>query len=395
MATESGTQRRFGLMQMAYWGLVGTFTSYIVTLLTVRGYSSAQIGLLTAGTTAGFLIGQTVLGAVADATRKNRRLYILCCVCSFAACMALYFANALWQVAVSMFVLGLFRDPGSCILDSWVIKHYAGEPERFGAIRSRGSVFYAVFMLGYGFVLDALGMDVLPVTNAVFAVLCVVSALSVPELEGAPRERSAGRSGFSSLKGVMSPLMLAAMLLFFLLGLCAQSMLSFMPVVLDGLGGTVSMLGIMYFASAFSEYFFMRGLPFMRAFHVYGRLLISTGLYVLATVLAAFASQPWMLVGTMAVSGAAYGLQLPARREVVARMVPERFQTSVHGVMDMLYSGFGLMMGTAMVGALIDGAGSRAALLLCAGLQLVAACVALAAGAMSRRQIGTGAISGK
>lgn len=386
-------ERRFGLMQATFWAYIGTFFLYIVTLLSARGLSSSQIGYLTALLTVASMVGQPIMGALSDATRRNRAVYIGCCVAEYLAFVALYFSKNLWQMAISIVFIGLMKDPAACVLDSWLIKALPDGTGAYGRLRGMGSIAVAVEGLFYGFLLDHFGLGLMPVAAGITLCLLVAAALTVPELaaESAPHTAEKKTGMTAALRATMTPRLVGVLLFFLVLGVTAQPMYNFMPKVLEMLGGSSRHLGLMYFLNAATEGLFMQGLGSLKKLSAEKRMLLSCVLYASCTALVALCGNLYLSVGLMVINGAAWGLHLPARREMIAQLVSERFQTTMQGMSDMLYAGLGLTIGSALTGNLLDAAGLRTAFLVLAAGEILSTLVLV--GAMRLRKTGDGKVA--
>ena len=368
-------EMRFGWMQVLYWLFIGAFFTYIVTLLDSRGMTGTQVGLLSGMMMCASILGQFLLGGIADASRKNRLIYILSCAATCAAFIGVYLSRDFYLTAVCMILLGLFKEPSAAVLDSWIIKCLDGDASSFGSIRAKGSIAFALEMLVYGWMLDFFGYEIMPWVTLGTLVLLVLSALTVPELsrtetvtEKVHVEKPAASKAIFAM---LTPVLLLFILVSGILGMSIQPVYYFHPLVLQAIGGTTTLLGISYFINAGIEFFFMKGLRCCSRMTAYQRLLLSIGLYVFSTLIMAFTENVYIILIMMGINGAGFGSQLPARRAIVTELVPERFQTTLHGVSDMMFTGLGPMIGNALAGVILDLSGCKAMLLICCAAQMV------------------------
>ena len=98
--------------------------------------------------------------------------------------------------------------------------------------------------------------------------------------------------------------------------------------------------------------------PYSR-FSARQRMLGSGVLYIGSTVMMVLAGSVWMLYLASFINGMAYGILLPARRQLVTEIAPPEAHNRVHALGDMAYLNFGGLVGNQMSGLLIDSKGAR------------------------------------
>ncbi len=363
-AERQALTRKFGLLQMAFWCYIGAFISFLITMMYARGFDARQVAIFIVCQTLASVLGQLVFGRLADHFQRNRLIFLLLAPALLATCYLLYFVEGFGLTCVCFFAAGLVKDPMSAMMDSWQIKSFHGDMSKFGNIRSMGSITYACLMLMLGFVMDAWGFVTIPVLSTAFCVVVMVVAFTLPEVPRIEKEQT-DKKDKKHHKVRLSPVFYIYFGTLLVLGLSVIPVYNMMPRFLFALGGTATQQGIALFLNAGMEFPAMRAYKLIAKFEPPKRLFGCLILYIGSTLMMAFATHYiWILIG-MGISGAAFGTQLVARREMVNLYAPPHMQTTLHSIGDMIYGGLGGMMGNYAAGYLLDTAGAKT-MLVCA-----------------------------
>lgn len=365
-----GQLRRFTALQAIYWSTIATFYAYVITMLLDQGIPSDLVGFLSSVLMLGCLVGQFAVSYISDRLKTCKKVFMAVSLLLQVFCIALYYTeNTLMRYGL-MFLLGFCKQPLGAVLDTWFLKSVTSDMRLYGKTRSGGSIGYSCTSLLYGFLLSRLGYGIMPwvslVSTAVLLWLCAVT----PEAPlTAPVQRR--EVGASAVIKALAPLAL-----FFasitLLGIINTPVYSLFPVILQEYGGTAAYQGLACFLNSGMEAPAM----LMRWERVgfaspNKRLLCAFLLYIACSVVIAYARSVWLVILGFGLTGFAYGMQLHARRELVARKAPAALQSTMHGIGDMLLSGVGGIVGSALLGISLNCFGRVTSLLLCAGLQTV------------------------
>lgn len=259
----------------------------------------------------------------------------------------------------------------------------AGELPAFGIFRAFGSLCFALMSFGAGAALRRLSVGAVPAINAacVLLQLAAVTALR-PALRGgaAVREKaedSGGGGGYLSL--LRSDASLALLLCgLFLIFMVHNNVSSFKANILDSLGADASAVAFLNGVTVVSE------IPVMA---LYGRfsqrsprrlLAVSFAFFLVKIVLITAASSVPMLFAAFALQSLSFGLYSPA----VVDYINERFPYAQAGRAQGLVGNIPVaasVIGSLLVGAMLDNQSLRAALGTLCAVTAVGAALALAA----------------
>ena len=363
--------RRFSALQALYWAYVGSFHSFLLSMLAARGESATMIGVYTALMTLGSCLGQFFVARLCDATGRCRRVFVQVVLALELSCLLLYSVTERWLILILIFAAGFAKQPLGAVLDTWFIRAVGDDMRAFGRMRAAGSLAFALLMLVYGAALNRFGYGIMPWVSAVLLCWLVALCLRTKDTSRAPAagERPRLLSGLSLITGELI-LIFAAL---FFLGAANNSVYNMIPVLLPVLGGTTAHHGLLLFCNAGME------APAMRVnWDRFGlspakRCVLSALLYAVSTLLMGLAGNVWLFIALWCVNGFAFGLGLHARRALVTALAPDEAQTTMHGLGDMMYSGVGPILASVVFGGMLDQGGMRLMLSVAAGLELVSA----------------------
>ena len=361
-------KRGFGLLEMLYWLTYGSFTTYLVSfVMATRGASATIAGLMLALFMASACVGQFVIGGLCDRRQNNRAVFMAGMAMIIALEMAVYFSPNMAMMGVACVCLGFVQPPIGAVLDTWLIRSFPNEPGAYSPIRSLASLAYAVLMAVMGVTIRRFGHGAMPVLSTIFALLGIAVASRMPEVPRVAGDGQTSRVSFRMLPRVVWLFVLAMGIM----GMANIPLLNMNLLILENVGGTVASMGLATAFNTAAEFLVMRfPKPYMR-FTARERLLISCALYIGSTVLMVFSGTVWMLYLASFVNGTAYGLLLPARRQLVTEIAPPEAHNRVHGLGDMAYLNFGGLVGNQASGLLIDSKGVGFMLIASLCVQLV------------------------
>ena len=186
----------YSAIAVLFWLYYCAICSFVSTFLLDRGFTNYRIGLvLTAANLISFFV-QPFLADLSDHSEVfhvHRVFEILTVVLLGAACVLAVPTlgqSALFITFITAISLSMCLQTS---LNALVFRlEEGGHTINFGACRSMGSLFYALFSLVAGFAVNAFGVEVLPLFGIVFAILLFgMLVLSERHLNIAKRELAA------------------------------------------------------------------------------------------------------------------------------------------------------------------------------------------------------------
>ncbi len=362
---------RFAAIQFLFWSGIVTFEAFMVPYLRSVGYTPGRIGPVMGAAFALSVIGQPVLGAITDHVHSPRRLIAVVLVVSGLAVIAVPAVSGVYAALFAVvLVYSVTANSLPAVLDGWIMARQEHNPKvRYGIARGIGSAGFAAGALVFGVVTDRYGVTVIFPSYLVLAVVTAVLALGVPAVKPAALSGSVAADGaplvsgsrpFAHIQRRLSVvlanrayvLMLVSSFLAFV-GLRAA--LTFIPVLIDELGGTLTDVGLAHSIAAMSEipFFFLSVVIFRR---VRGPYLIASILALLGLRLFGYTlltSAPQILLLQLT-HGVTFGLFLAATVEYIHRIAPAEDRSFFQALAPSVYFGIGSITGSWLGGIVIE-----------------------------------------
>ena len=166
---------KYGGLHGTYWMYYGIATSFASVLLLARGYSNGEIGIILAVANVAAVFLQPVVADFADRSKKISLLGFLEASTIFLMVLTLFTyilqqkSAALWLVYVITVAWFITIQP---LFNSLAFKlEETGVHINFGICRSVGSFCYAVLCAFMGTLVEAKGVQVLPVSGEIILLL--------------------------------------------------------------------------------------------------------------------------------------------------------------------------------------------------------------------------------
>lgn len=334
-----------------YFAVVGALTPYWGVYLKSLGYSSQDVGIISAIILATRIIAPNFWGWLADKTQ--RRLQIirtgsgLACAC---------FAGVLLSQRYAWLVLVI-----SCYTFFWhavlpqfeviTLSHLGKQHHRYGQIRLWGSIGFIVSVVGLGWLFDYLTVSVLPLAILSFLTLILLSSLSL----GASKalKHSESPQGFWPL--VLHPAMLSFLAASFLLQLSHGPYYTFYSLYLtENYGYSSTATGLLWALGVLAEIGIFILMPkIMRRVQLRKLLLASFFITSIRWLLIGYcADWLWVLLFAQLLHAFSFGIA----HAVSIDIVRTRFSGGHQGQGQALYSSFSFGAGGAcgaLVGAFV------------------------------------------
>lgn len=381
--------RHYTAMQIGFWAVFAAACIYQSYLLTERGFSDAQSGLLISIRCLSGILCQPLLGGFADRHPQIplRQIVVLSLGLSLAAALVfLLVPLGFGGTAMVLAVMGGLELSSYPLMDSMAIQFInAGMPIRYSLGRGIGSMAYALCCAALGWQVGRFGVESTLYTHAVLLAAEILLVASFPPFRGAAGDSVRPRPTHSALWLLRRNPAFSLMLLAILLGLTGCLPLSnFLLQVVTSRGGTEGDLGLVLFVMGAFElptaFFFQRLYRRLGG----GRLLLVSLFFCLAKAAALFVSgsltgvllaQPLQMLG--------YGLFTPTSVYYVNDSVPLEDQVKGQTLMMVASNGLGGVLGSFFAGQTLELGGPNGMLLFCvascgAGVLLGAASLRLA-----------------
>ena len=244
-----------GLLYCIYFGFVGASGPYFPLLFDHWGMTALQIGALVALSQLIRIVAPPVWGWAADRRGHVRGLLQAGAAIMAAMCLllpqtamlepALRFAGA----AVVMAFLHLAAAGQGPLTESMSLRLSDGDFGRYGRMRVWGSVGFIVTVAGFGPLLDAFGVGLLPFLLAAIACALLLAVRRLPAGGNAPARRRADRLRDEIFKPTMLAFLLASLLMI----LAHAPFYAFFSLYLVHLGYGKTAIGLFWALGVFAE----------------------------------------------------------------------------------------------------------------------------------------------
>jgi PPP family 3-phenylpropionic acid transporter len=359
--------RRIFLAYVVYYGAIGAAYPYLPVFYHDLGLTFEEIGVLTAIQAATQLVLGPIWGALVDRFPRVGITLPAASAVAVAGGFLLFGATDFGSVlAGSMLLFAGLAGIGPT-LDARTLETLGPEGrDRYGQVRSFGSLAFVLVALGVGVLLEAAG------SRSLFWVY--LPALVGTVLITATIRRRGTMRSVSLLRGAGQVLGAAGMPVFFAgftivwTGLAAIN--AFYSIQLVTLGGSTTLVGITWAFGAVIEVPLMYAFPRLSARFGIGRLLVFGALVIgLRGALAALAGDPVLLVLIAPLEGLGFACAFVGGVTYLAARLP----TSVGGTAQGLFSasaGLATIVGSVIGGTVAEAVGIPGLFAVCAAISL-------------------------
>jgi PPP family 3-phenylpropionic acid transporter len=332
-----------------YFAVVGALTPYWGVYLKSLGYSSQDVGFITAIILGTRIIAPNFWGWLADKTQQRLRI-----IRQGSALACVFFAGVLINQHYSWLVLviSLYTFFWHAVLPQFeviTLAYLGSQYQRYGQIRLWGSLGFMAAVVGLGLLFDFLPIRFLPIAILSFLILIWLSSLT---LKAVPVQKTAGSSqAFLSL--VFQPAIICFLLASFLLQLSHGPYYTFYSLYLqEHYHYTSTATGLLWALGVLAEVAIFLLMPkIMHRFNVRSLLLATFLVTALRWYLIGYcADWLWVLLFAQLLHAMSFGVAHAASIEIVR----SQFKGAHQGQGQALYSSLSFGAGGA-VGAIIGG----------------------------------------
>ena len=171
-----------------HFAFIGAFTPYWSLYLKSLDFSALQIGILMSVLQGMRIFAPNLWGWQADRTGKRMGIVRITAFFSLIAYLGVFYSKDFsWLLAVMM-LMSFFWSASLPLVEATTLSHLKGSLEKYGVIRSWGSIGFIVAVAGLGHILDHL-----PISSLLWAVLGFMTGIlffsrAIPEANDQPHE---------------------------------------------------------------------------------------------------------------------------------------------------------------------------------------------------------------
>ena len=340
---------RLSAFYFFYFALLGTWLPYWSLYLKSLGYSSGEIGILSALVMVTKVLAPNLWGYLADRYDCRTRIIRLGALLAVIAFGGVYFRQDFYWLAAVVVGYSFFWNAVLSQFDVLTLSHLSGQHGRYSLIRLWGSIGFIAAVLAVGAWLDHHPIvHLLYIMTALLSAIWLGSLLVAENPEGLTRgDRSPG----SLMRILKQPAVIAFFATSFLLQFSHGPYYTFFSIHLEAQGYSKSATGMLWSLGVFAEVLLFMGMHrLLERFSLRQILIASLALTALRWwLIAEFVESVAILVFAQCLHAASFGSAHAAAVETI-----RRFFTAHHGQGMALYSGLSFGAGGAL-GAVLSG----------------------------------------
>ena len=367
---ESAETLRFSAVQFFFWASIVCFEAFMVPFLTDNGYSPAQSGFVMSAIFGFAIVGQPIVGSLSDRMSSPRWIIVFAMSAAAVGALVLPRLVGIYGVVVAIALLySLTANSLPAVIDAWIMARRRANPGlSYGIARGFGSLGFAAGALVFGAMAERVGIPSVFRFYAGLAAAVSVVALLMPR--PAPGARPApgdaatpSRHARTSSRHLAEGLRAAATngpylaLLFatFVAFVGFRAAITFLPLLLSSVGGTVADVGVAHSIAAVSEapLLFVSGMLIRR---VRGPRLIAGVLGLMAVRLYVYSllGSPQAILLLQVTHGLTFGIFLAAAVDYIDTIAPPDHRSLFQAIAPSVFFGLGSVAGSWIGGIAIE-----------------------------------------
>jgi len=361
---------------------LGVFFPFTAVILSTRGFSAVEIGVISAISSAAFTIAVPAWGHLADVVLGRRTALVISTLTAAGAVLLAGAPIPVLAVAACFVAFSLFESGWGPLCDALAVNAVTDRTRDYARVRLLSSVGFAASSGAVGLLYDRTGYGPAFALCAGFAVALAAAARVTPDV---PRADLAAEASGTSRGGSMAVALrvqprlrgvLAALLLIHI-GVIAG--FTFLPLRIVALGGSPSDVALSASVSAFAEIPAMLLAAAIAArIGLRGLMAGSAFLYAACFVSWMMLDSPILIVATRFASGFAFAGLWVGAVLTMAVLLPPRLQATGQGLYQVTGFGVAAVVANLVGGQVYAGLGSTALFAGAAVLAVAAAILALA-----------------
>lgn len=354
-----------------YFALLGTWAPYWALYLKSLGFSSEDIGILSALVMATKVVAPNLWGWLADTYGYRSRIIRYGAFLAVVAFSGIYLRSDFWWLAAVVVAYSFFWNAVLAQFDVVTLSHLVGRYGRYSQIRVWGSVGFIAAVLAVGWWLDRY-----PIVHLLYIITALLTSIWLASL--LVSEKTVAKSNTQQRQPLAHILRRPAVLAFFAVSFFLQlshgPYYTFFSIYLEAQSYSKSSIGVFWSLGVIAEVLLFLGMHrVLAAYSLRNIVLWSLALSCLRWLLIAyFVEYPAVLFLAQCLHAASFGSYHAAGIEIIRRSF-----TGHQGQGMALYSGVSFGLGGA-AGAVLSGWAWDFSSVLCFTMAAVAAAIGFA-----------------
>ena len=185
---------KFSALLVPFYAMWAIGPGFLVVALEQKGIAANETAIFTCIVSLTAALVQPLMGYLCDKTGKAKTIMSVSCIASVFAYLWLCFISSKIQLALCCVLIGTTIYSMYGFGESWLSKLNCTElGVNFGAVRSLGSLSYAITAAVYGQLFDIFGSISLPITMAAVCVILVPVAMICPNPQIGEKQQNDGQ----------------------------------------------------------------------------------------------------------------------------------------------------------------------------------------------------------
>jgi PPP family 3-phenylpropionic acid transporter len=333
---------------------MGVFFPFAAVILSTRGFSPAEIGLIQALSSAAFTVAVPAWGHLADVVLGRRNALVISALTGATAVLAAGSPIPALGVAACFVAFSLFESGWGPLGDALAVNAVADRARDYARVRLLSSGGFAASSALVGLLYDRTGYGPAFALCAAFAIGLAVGARltpDVPRADLAAHGSGRRRGGSMAVALRVQPRLRGVLLAVLLVNIGIIAGFTFLPLRMVALGGSPSDVALIASVGAFAEIPAMLVAGAVAArIGLRGLVAGSAFLYAACFVGWAVLDSPALIIGTRFASGFAFAGIWVGAVLTMAVLLPPRLQATGQGLYQV--TGYGV---AAVVANLVGG----------------------------------------
>lgn len=355
---------KFSALLIPYYAMWAIGPGFFVVILEQKGIAANECAIFTCliSLTAAFV--QPFMGFLCDKTGKARTILSVCSILTVLAYTWLYFLDGKIPLVICSILIGATINAMYGFSEGWLSKLDCDKlGVNFGAVRSIGSLSYAVTAGVYGQLFDIFGAVSLPIAMAVSTLVLIPVAMLCPNPQVSEKQKADGEFAVIFRELIKNKRFILLIICYALAVLPTGAATSYYAIHIRQLGGTAGDVGMALFILAGVEFLTM---PFYKklenkfgaeklltfAFFMYGVKNLAIGLSGNVT---------FALLASVTQAGC-FSLSLPGVQSYVDQITPREYAATAQLVSNTCGQIISQIIGLALCGVLTTYISAGAAL---------------------------------
>lgn len=321
------------------------------------GLSGSQIGFLTGIAPIISLVGASIWGGIADATRKHKTILLITIAGVWVSVLAIFKAPGFLLLTVAVGFYAFLSSPVLSIIDNAVMTLLGDRRDEYGLERVWGSIGWGVSAIFAGMLIQHFGLH-----WAFYGFLILYGALFFVAIRFPIPQVSISTNFWQGLRTFITDFRWIIFLMVALVeGLSLSIFLNFLFLHLADMGSSRTIMSLSLTFATFSEIpIFLAGHKLLRRWTHVQLLIISILLTAVRAFLYVGMTAPWQVLLISLLHGPTFAMMWMAGVAYATRIAPPGLGTTALGVFSGTTFGLGSALGALSGGWLYQHVGSTA-----------------------------------